>query len=119
MRDLIEEAIAAGKITRCPTAAAAGHKRLGMKKRKGERERPCPRCQKPVQYLKGKWTAFGRPRRGWHWINSQDGTHHRCGDFVETYRVVAEAEFDAALEVAWKQAMERDDSRTEVGAEHG
>ena len=83
----------------------------GLKKRKGERERPCPRCRVPVRYLKGKWMAFGRRRKGWHWIN-RDDTHHRCGDFMEVGVVNQDV-----LAAQFKDALERDSYRTERGTE--
>ena len=79
--DIFEAAVAAGNVTICPPAMAAGHKPLsGKKKRKGNVVRPCVRCQEPVKYVKSTWAAEGWRRRGWHWVNA-DGTHHRCGDF--------------------------------------
>ena len=101
--DLIEEAIAAGRLTKCPPMEAAGHKPATKKgrvrKRKGERIRPCPRCETPVKFISSTWTAFGQRRKGWHWVN-QNGTHHRCGDFMEV-------DVDK-LAAQWRQAMERD-----------
>ena len=71
----------------------------GLKKRKGERIRPCTRCETPVFYLKSHWMAWGRQRYGWHWAN-RDGTHHRCGDFMEVGV--------DKLAMQWRQAIERD-----------
>ena len=87
-----------------------------MKTRKGERERPCRRCQEPVRYIKSAWTAFpGTPyvqqRHGFHWVNAGDDSHHRCGDFVEVEANNAPAH---NLDMAWREAMERDSSRTGV-----
>ncbi len=76
-----------------------------MKKRKGEKVRPCVRSEAPVRFLKGEWTAFGRQRRGWHWTNAADGSHHRCSDYMETGVDKWEAQ--------WKQAMARDSETTE------
>lgn len=76
--DLIEQAIAAGRLTNCPPRCAAGHK--DIKKKKGERVRPCPRCETSIKFVRSTWAAHGQRRKGWHWVN-QDGTHHRCSDF--------------------------------------
>ena len=111
--DLIEQAIAAGKITICPPAVAAGHKRLkaskgkGKGKCKGQRLRSCVRCEAPVRFLKGKWAAYGQRRNAWHWVN-EDGTHHRCSDYMET-GVDKHA-------MQWRAAMERDSYQTGKGA---
>lgn len=113
--DLIEEAIAAGRLTKCPPRVAAGHKRARKKgrvrkKRKGEKIRPCVRCEAPVKFISGTWAAYGQRRRGWHWVN-HDGTHHRCSDF----RAVREDTWN----MQWRAAMERDSFRTEQGAKQG
>lgn len=76
--DLIDEAMKAGKLTVCPPARAAGHKHA--KKKKGQRIRPCVRCQRPVKFIKGAWEAHKQRRKGWHWVN-ENGGHHRCSDF--------------------------------------
>lgn len=52
----------------------------------------------------GAWTAFGQPREGWHWEN-EDGSHHRCGDFVVVGATPTHA---ADLDIKWRAAMERD-----------
>lgn len=70
-----------------------------MKKRKGEKIRPCVRCEASVRFIQGKWRAYAQQRHGWHWVN-QDGTHHRCGDFMEV------GVDKMAME--WRAAMERD-----------
>lgn len=75
-----------------------------MKKRKGERPRPCRRCRVTVRFMKGAWTAFEQPRHGWHWVN-QDGSHHRCGDFIE---VGANPTHATDLDMQWRAAMERE-----------
>ena len=72
---------------------------------KGERERPCPRCETPVRYLK---SVYGQQRYGWHWTN-EDGSHHRCGDFIEVSVDKWEAQ--------WRQAMERDVAPYEAAIE--
>ncbi len=82
-----------------------------MKKRKGERPRPCRQCRVTVRFMKGAWTAFEQPRHGWHWVN-QDGSHHRCGDFIEVGVVDQDV-----LAAQFRQAMERDSYRTERGTE--
>ena len=100
-----------------------------MKARKGEKLRPCVRCETPVRYLRGSWTAYGEKsiaacdtkkkmdhdgpcfRHGWHWVN-QNGTHHRCGDFMEVGVVNQDV-----LAAQFKDALERDSYRTEQGAE--
>nr|CAK32567.1 hypothetical protein 10D02-33 [uncultured organism] len=77
---------------------------------KGERERPCPRCEEPVRFLKSAWVEMQKQREGWHWINS-NGTHHRCGDFVETGQEMnphADTFHEGMLAMQWRQAMERD-----------
>ena len=79
--DLIDHAIEAGKLTVCPPMPAAGDLKLPKKKRKGERIRPCAHCDTPVRFIKGTWKVNGQRRKGWHWVNGQDGSHHRCSDF--------------------------------------
>ncbi len=96
--DLIKEAIAAGRMTKCPPKAAAGHKRAKL--RKGERVRPCPRCERPIKFIKGAWNAYGQRRRGWHWVN-ESGGHHRCSDFMQF-------EPRRYWDRQWREAMERD-----------
>ena len=56
-----------------------------------------------IRFVQGTWTAFGRQRHGWHWEN-EDGTHHRCGDFVQIG--------ENKLDMEWRAAMERDDRQT-------
>ena len=70
-----------------------------MKKRKGERIRPCVRCEMPVKFINSGWSAYNKHRKGWHWVN-EDGAHHRCSDFAEA----VEDDFD----LRWRAAMERD-----------
>ena len=84
-----------------------------MKKRRGERLRPCPRCETSVKYLMGTWLAESGHRQGWHWVN-KDGTHHRCGDFIA---VGANPTRAADLDGQWREAMERDGDRTGEGVE--
>ena len=82
--ELFDAAVAAGNVTICPPAMAAGHMPLARKKRKkrrGERIRPCVRCDQPVRYIKGSWASHGSCRQAWHWVN-EDGSHHRCKDFA-------------------------------------
>ena len=74
-KDLIDEAIAAGRLTKRPTRRAAGDK---PHQQRGP-IRPCRDCQKPVRSTKGTWMAYGQRHRGWHFVN-RNGTHHRCGD---------------------------------------
>ena len=79
--DFIDDAIKTGKLTVSPPAPAAGeHKPTKKKKRRGERIRPCARCEVSVKFIKGAWRVNNQRRRGWHWVN-EDGSHHRCGDF--------------------------------------
>ncbi len=78
--DLINHAIKAGRLTVCPPAEAAGEHNRAKKKRKGERPRPCPRCNAIIRFIKGTWKAGNKRRKGWHWTNA-NGSHHRCGDF--------------------------------------
>ena len=70
------------------------------KKRKGERVRPCTRCEQPVKFIKGAWAAYGTRRCGWHWVN-EDGAHHRCGDFRQLGQ--------DTLAIQWREAVERDE----------
>ena len=95
--DLIAEAIADGRLTKCPPRAAAGHKRA--KKRKGEEIRPCPRCKAPIKFVRGGWMSFGKRRKGWHWVNGEGG-HHRCTDF--------KGDRNSYWDGQWREAMERD-----------
>ena len=74
-------------------------KGVSMKKYRGEKIRPCVRCEAPIRYVKGTWTAYAQRRHGWHWEN-EDGTHHRCSDFVEVSEDV--------LDMQWQAAIERD-----------
>ena len=53
-----------------------------VKVRKGECIRPCAQCEQPVKFIKGAWAVHGGRRKGWHWVND-DGSHHRCRDFIE------------------------------------
>ncbi len=80
-----------------------------MKQRKGEKIRPCPRCEAPVKFISGSWAAHGQRRRGWHWVNSPNGTHHYCSDFREARQ--------DKLAVEWRQAMERDVAPYEAAIE--
>lgn len=89
-----------------------------MKKfRAGAKIRPCPRCEDPVRYLKGKSDVngrFGRQREGWHWVNAADNSHHRCADFMETGQEMNQRDdsfYEGALAAQWREAMERDGYR--------
>ncbi len=84
-----------------------------MKKYKGERIRPCVRCEVPVKFVKGKWTAYAQRRHGWHWEN-EDGTHHRCSDFAEVSEVG-----ENPLDMQWRGAMERDNGPYDTGQVSG
>ena len=107
--DLFDAALAAGKVTFCPPAVAAGHKPLKRgKKRKGEQIRPCARCKLSVKYVKGAWAAHAQRRQGWHWVN-EDGSHHRCSDFRVT-GVTADISVERSgyWDGQWRSAIERD-----------
>ncbi len=68
-----------------------------MKVRKGERVRPCAQCERSVKFIRGTWAVHGGRRKGWHWVND-DGSHHRCRDFVEMGEDTLTAQWRAAME---------------------
>ena len=77
---------------------------------KGAPERPCPRCEEPVRFLKSAWVEMERQRRAWHWVNG-NGSHHRCGDHIEVSQEMSDhgqTFYEGALAMQWRQAMERD-----------
>ena len=65
--------------------------------KKGERLRPCRKCQTPIRFLKGSWKHFGMTKKGWHWVN-EDGSHHRCTDFQEPKIDPLDEQYLAAME---------------------
>ncbi len=72
-------------------------------RKKGERIRPCTRCQIPIKFIHGTWSAAGNLKTGWHWVND-DGAHHRCADFMAQSRFQGGSYWDAQ----WAGAIERD-----------
>ena len=83
-----------------------------MKKRKGERVRPCARCEQPIMFIKGTWTAHGAQRQGWHWTND-DGSHHRCSEFQSNSTGFG------FWDEEWRKAIERDNPLNGAGTGHG
>ena len=59
-----------------------------MKKRAGERVRPCWKCRVPVKFIKSPWvTRYGLKKNDWHWVN-EDNSHHKCGESMPPVEIV-------------------------------